>query len=169
VVRPAGEARPGWKVLRVLGNLLKLNGFDQDSSEQIRDAVLSDGVSGRLSARFTRSSGAESIQPQANALTLERIADVPIYFADPIVRRAASLAQTTDAQAPRARLNSATAARLGVGTGQSIRLSQTPESGAIVPVAIDEQVADGVLRIAAGHVSTAQLNDMIGPITGEPV
>jgi len=169
VVRPAGEARPGWKVLRVLGNLLKLDGFDQDSSEQIRDAVLSDGVSGRLSARCTGSSGAESIQPQSNASTLERIADVPIYFADPIVRRAASLAQTTDAQAPRARLNSATAARLGVGTGQSIRLSQTSESGAIVPVAIDEQVADGVVRIAAGHVSTAQLNAMIGPITGEPV
>jgi NADH-quinone oxidoreductase subunit G len=169
VVRPAGEARPGWKVLRVLGNLLKLDGFDQDSSEQVRDAVLPGGVPGRLSARFTGSSGAESIQPQSNASTLERIADVPIYFADPIVRRAASLAQTTDAQAPRARLNSTTAARLGVGTGQSIRLSQTPECGAIVPVAIDEQVADGVVRIAAGHVSTAQLNAMIGPITGEPV
>jgi NADH-quinone oxidoreductase subunit G len=169
VVRAAGDARPGWKVLRVLGNLLKLDGFDQDSSEQVRDAVLGDGVAARLSARFHGSRVIESAQSQAQGSMLERIADVPIYFADPIVRRASSLQNTTDALAPRARLNSATAARLGVAAGQSIRLSQSTSAAASLPVAIDEQVADGVVRLAAAHVTTAALNAMIGPITGEPV
>ena len=169
VVRPAGDARPAWKVLRVLGNLLNLDGFDQDSSEQVRDAVLSGGVSGRLSVRFAATPGAVSAQKPVEGSSLERIADVPIYFADPIVRRATSLQDTTDAQAPRARLNSATAARLGLGVGQSIRLSQAAAGAATLPVLIDEQVADGVVRLAAGHVASADLNAMIGPIQGEPV
>ncbi|PWG74174.1 NADH-quinone oxidoreductase subunit G, partial [Enterococcus hirae] len=37
--RAPGASRPGWKVLRVLGNLLELEGFDQASSEQVRDAL----------------------------------------------------------------------------------------------------------------------------------
>ena len=36
---PPGEARPGWKILRVLGNLLNLDGFDYLSSEQVRDEL----------------------------------------------------------------------------------------------------------------------------------
>ena len=38
-VAPPGEARPGWKILRVLGNLLQLPGFDEKSSEQVRDRL----------------------------------------------------------------------------------------------------------------------------------
>ena len=37
--RAPGGSRPGWKVLRVLGNLLELEGFEQNSSEQVRDAL----------------------------------------------------------------------------------------------------------------------------------
>jgi NADH-quinone oxidoreductase subunit G len=43
VVRPFGDARPAWKVLRVLGNLLSLPGFDQASSEQVRDEIIPSG------------------------------------------------------------------------------------------------------------------------------
>ena len=39
VVKPQGETRPGWKVLRVLGNVLGLSGFDFMSSEAVRDTV----------------------------------------------------------------------------------------------------------------------------------
>src|SRR5574343_73576 len=35
VVRPLGETRPGWKVLRVLGNLLGLQGFDFETSQDV--------------------------------------------------------------------------------------------------------------------------------------
>ena len=42
VVKPLGEARPAWKVLRVLGNLLGLAGFEFESSEEVRDEALGD-------------------------------------------------------------------------------------------------------------------------------
>jgi NADH-quinone oxidoreductase subunit G len=122
VVRPLGDARPGWKVLRVLGNLLALPGFDQNSSEHVRDemvpagaafvAGLDNGVSG-VSLSLTETTG-----------ELQRIADVPIYFADPIARRAPSLQKTRDAVAPTARMNAATLARLVVTDGAPVRISQ---------------------------------------------
>ena len=48
-VTPLGQTRPGWKVLRVLGNVLHLAGFDDETSESVRDAVLAGGIEGRLS------------------------------------------------------------------------------------------------------------------------
>lgn len=43
VVKPQGEARPAWKVLRVLGNLLSLGGFEYDTAEAVRvDALHGD-------------------------------------------------------------------------------------------------------------------------------
>ncbi len=80
VVRPFGDARPAWKVLRVLGNLLNLPGFDQASSEQVRDEIIPSGecFAGGLS------NGLNGV-PLALPVTiggLQRIADVPIHFAD---------------------------------------------------------------------------------------
>ena len=48
-VAPFGQTRPGWKVLRVLGNVLHLAGFDDETSESVRDTVLAGGVENRLS------------------------------------------------------------------------------------------------------------------------
>lgn len=48
-VAPFGRTRPAWKVLRVLGNVLHLAGFDDETSESVRDAALAGGVEGRLS------------------------------------------------------------------------------------------------------------------------
>ncbi len=60
---PVGESRPAWKVLRVLGNLLNLPGFDYTSSDQITDEVRKAARSGagvrdqgRRRARCNRSS-----------------------------------------------------------------------------------------------------------------
>ena len=38
-VKPVGETRPAWKVLRVLGNLFGLSGFDYTRSDEIRDEI----------------------------------------------------------------------------------------------------------------------------------
>jgi len=89
-IKPLGEARPGWKVLRVLGNLLALDGFEYDSSEQVRDE-LRQLVAGplpgvRLPSRY--------IGPAGEAA----LAGVPLYGVDAIVRRAPSLQKTAQAQ-----------------------------------------------------------------------
>ncbi len=164
VVRPLGDARPGWKVLRVLGNLLALPGFDQNSSEQVRDemvpagaafvAGLDNGVSG-VSLSLTETTG-----------ELQRIADVPIYFADPIARRAPSLQKTRDAVAPTARMNAATLARLVVTDGAPVRISQG-SCEAVLTARADETVPAGCVRISAAHVTTAALGEMFGAINVE--
>jgi NADH-quinone oxidoreductase subunit G len=87
--RQAAAGNPScWKVLRVLGNILGLSGFDYDTSEAIRDEVLGAGVTD-VSAKLNNRSALRS--GRASATGTERIADVPIYFADAIVRRAESL------------------------------------------------------------------------------
>ncbi|MDP1635262.1 MAG: NADH-quinone oxidoreductase subunit NuoG, partial [Gallionellaceae bacterium] len=74
-VKPLGDARPGWKVLRVLGNLLELTGFDQDSSETVRDEALgTQGGADRLNNHIDT-----ALQNTLVGVTqgLQRIADVP--------------------------------------------------------------------------------------------
>ena len=122
VVAPLGETRPAWKVLRVLGNLLGLDGFSQDSAEQVRAEALGDaaGLAARLDNRGSALPSSAGTQPPA----LERIADVPIYAADALVRRAESLQLTADARAPVASLPSALFAELGLKAGDPVRVSQ---------------------------------------------
>ncbi|HYF60949.1 MAG TPA: molybdopterin-dependent oxidoreductase, partial [Burkholderiaceae bacterium] len=166
VVRARGDARPGWKVLRVLGNLLELPGFDQDSAEQARAQALPADVGARLSNAIE---GPLALPPVAPA-ALERVADVPIHFADPIVRRAPSLQLTRDAAPPKARMSAATLAELGLAAGDAVRVRQVGVAGegeALLEAALDARVADGCVRIAAAHESTARLGAMFGAIAVE--
>jgi len=163
VVRPAGDSRPGWKLLRVLGNLLNVERFDYQNSEEVRNEILGTDNSlpeGSL-ARLLEATG-NSVTAIAGA-GLQRIADVPIYFADALVRRSPSLQKTRDAQAPTARMNAATLAQVGAADGRSVRVKGS-EGSATLNAVLDNTVPDGCVRIAAAHPSTATiggLNDMI--------
>ncbi|MGL5632388.1 MAG: molybdopterin-dependent oxidoreductase, partial [Azovibrio sp.] len=164
VVRPAGDTRPAWKVLRVLGNILSLEGFDYNTSEEVRDQVLgtdSEFVQGLDNGL----KGIEVTLPVAGE-GLERIADVPIHFTDPIVRRAPALQKTRDAATPQARMAAATLARLGLASGDSVKVSQGGGEVRLL-AALDEGVPPGCVRVAAAHTSTAGLGDMFGSISVE--
>jgi len=161
-VKPFGAARPGWKVLRVLGDLLELDGFAQDTPEAVRAEALPADVASRLS-------NATTLQPAAGdavAPPLERLADVPIYASDAIVRRSPPLQATTDARVPRVRVNAVTAQSLGVADGGTVRVVQG-EGTAVLALQIDAGLPDGVLRVAAAHSATAALGPMFGPVTLE--
>ena len=171
VVRPLGDSRPGWKVLRVLANLLALDGFAYESSEQVRDEVVAPGseIVGGLNNAIdgvSLSLGAPAASGQGLQPGLQRIADVPIYFADPLVRYAAALQKTRDAQAPTARLNAATLAQLGIADGSQVRVRQG-QGEALLTARADESVPTGCVRVAAAHASTATLGDMFGAINVE--
>jgi NADH-quinone oxidoreductase subunit G len=164
VVKPLGDARPAWKVLRVLGNLMSLPGFDHESTEAIRDEVCrADAVAGKLSNRIE---GITLKLDSTSSDELERIADVPIYFGDPIVRRAGSLQRTRDALPPRAWLGPALAERLGVKAGERVRVRQG-EGTAIVEVGVDARLPAGCVRLAAAHRHTAGLGPMFGAVSLE--
>ena len=159
-VKPLGDTRPAWKVLRVLGNLLDVVGFDFDSSEAIRDEALSN-------AAYKLDNHIEAIPLKVAAgLTLQRVTDVPIYFADALVRRAASLQKTRDAASPVARLNGDELQKLGLHSGDVAKVTQGNASVEL-KVQQDDQLPHGVVRIAAGHPATAALGAMFGEITVE--
>ncbi|HWJ95746.1 MAG TPA: molybdopterin-dependent oxidoreductase, partial [Telluria sp.] len=165
-VRPLGETRPAWKVLRVLGNLLQMPGFDFETSEQVRDDVLGKGVTD-LSAKLNNIA---KLAPQAAAYgtagELERVTNVPVYFTDAVVRRSEPLQRTADANAPLASLPLALAEKLGVKAGDKVKVTQG--SGSAVLVAdIDARLPANAVRVAAGHPATATLGAMFGAITVE--
>ncbi len=167
-VRPLGDTRPAWKVLRVLGNLLELQGFDYDASEQIRTEVL--GVSTidslDLTAKLNNVASLPLPVPVPSTEGLQRVADVPTYFSDAIVRRAESLQQTADASPPRAILSAALAQQLGVSDGASVRVTQAAGT-AVLACEVDARLPANVVRVAAGHPSTAALGAMFGAISVE--
>jgi len=162
VVKPLGDARPAWKVLRVLSNLLGVAGFDYDSSEQVRDELGSD-IAGRLGNRLN---GAALALAAANA-GLQRLTEVPVYFSDAIVRRAQSLQKTRDAAAPRAWMNQALLDQLGLAQGQSVKIKQGPGE-AVLSVGLDAGLPRYCVRVAAAHASTRNLGPMFGEVRVEP-
>ena len=92
---PVGAARPGWKVLRVLGNLLNLPRFEYQSSEDVL-AELRTACAGLAAAVYA---GTHSVQPPGDGARLAppvTVADVPMYQVDALVRRAVSLQRTRD-------------------------------------------------------------------------
>ncbi|HEU5295995.1 MAG TPA: NADH-quinone oxidoreductase subunit NuoG [Burkholderiaceae bacterium] len=160
VVKPFGEARPAWKVLRVLGNLLGLTGFDHDSAEVVREEALADlDTAARLSNAPV---GAPRVTTPTHGL--ERVSDVPIYAADSLVRRAAALQATRDGLPPAVGLPPALWAELGLRPGAEVRVSQGSAS-AVLPAREDATLAATAIRVAAGHPSTATLGSMFGAIS----
>jgi len=98
VVKPAGQARPGWKVLRVLGNMLGLAGFDAESTGDVLAQAI--GAPPAEGARFIP---AADLSNAAVFRSEDGLAGEPvtasIYQLDPMVRRAPSLQLTADARA----------------------------------------------------------------------
>jgi NADH-quinone oxidoreductase subunit G len=180
VVKPLGETRPGWKVLRVLGNLLGLPGFEQDSTEQVRAEALglpagasADEATAAIAVRLdnTPVDGALAAvdapaAPQAGVL--QRVADVPLYATDTLVRRAPALQATADARAPQVGVPSALWHALKLAPGSAVMVSQG-EASVVLPAREEPTLAEHCLRVAAGHPSTAALGAMFGPITIEKV
>ncbi len=161
--KPQGETRPAWKVLRVLGNLLELGGFDFNSSEDVRAEVL--GGQPEFVAGLDNGIDGVKLDLASPVGGLERVADVPIHFADPLVRRSPSLQGAADSAAPSARMNAATLAKLGVAAGDKVKVGAGDT--AILAAQLDAGLPDGVLRVAAAHADTVALGPMSGVLSVE--
>ncbi|KPK35595.1 MAG: NADH dehydrogenase [Betaproteobacteria bacterium SG8_40] len=169
VVPPLGDTRPAWKVLRVMGNLLQLDGFDYETIDDVRqqmaDAIGS--VEGRLD---NKSHAAPDVSAGAVSATnpdaIERIGEVPAYHADGIVRRAGSLQQTRDADVGHAWMNARLIERLALSAGDRVRVSQDGGE-AILTVARDDRLPDGCVRVAAANAATSQLGSPFGTVSVE--
>ncbi len=161
-VEPAGEVRPAWKVLRVLGNLFDVDGFDQVSCDEVRQEV---------SAACTDTNAdwnwrcPDSLGGKASGLT--RLGLTPIYSVDALVRRSGPLQETADVQSAAASLNTSTAQRLGVKAGQSVLATQG-DAQAELQIVIDDNVADDCVVVPSGLAETVALGPSCGPIEIKP-
>ncbi|HEX4857136.1 MAG TPA: NADH-quinone oxidoreductase subunit NuoG [Limnobacter sp.] len=157
-VRPLGETRPGWKVLRVLGNLMGLENFEFNSSEEVLKAFLSADPSAVLN---------NSIPQQAEAGVsldgeLELAAYVPIYDTDAVVRRAESLRATKAAKPALAQISMNTAASLGLNSGDEILLTDSEGGSMQATVLVNKMIADNTVLVPAGRVETQGLGALFG-------
>ncbi len=168
VVKPLGEARPAWKVLRVLGNLLELPGFEQESVDAIRKEIAPDlQAFVNLKLNNTMSNAAVTIDKPRGGI--ERIGEVPIYAADALVRRASSLQKTVDAKnAKRIFLASDVAAEQGIVDGADVRVTQGNAS-VVMQAKLDARLAAGCVRVAAALPETSALGPMFGTVTLEKI
>src|SRR5207237_10904532 len=97
---------------------------------------------------------------------IERVADVPMYFADPLVRRSPPLQKTRESQPPRAWMNSRMLQRLGVAAGQPVLVKQGSGEARLM-AALDDKLPDDCVRVSAAHPTTAKLGAMFGSVTVE--
>ncbi|QQX85376.1 NADH-quinone oxidoreductase subunit G [Cupriavidus necator] len=163
VVRALGESRPGWKVLRVLGNLLDVAGFDYETAESVRAEVLSAPVD----AQLDNATDAPIRVAAAAANGIERIADVPIYHADPIVRRAESLQLSAAARrAMQIALPADLFASLGIQSGDPVRVTQG-QGSVVLPAVLEATLPANTVRVPAATPAAMSLGAMFGTVTVE--
>lgn len=93
-VTPLAETRPAWKVLRVLGNIFELEGFDYITSEDVRDEAKQ--LVGAVDTSNKMTWRCPSVLPKQTD-AINRIGILPIYAVDSVVRRSEALQQTDDA------------------------------------------------------------------------
>ena len=160
VVRPLGETRPGWKVLRVLGDMLHANVGSFNSSEDVKAAALAGFDASKLGA--VPAPIAAVVTTINNAL--ERVADVPIYHADPLVRRGLALSRSAYGKQAHVRMNAETAKLLNLADGATVTVTQGAGS-ATSTLSVDASVPNGAVRVPLATELSAQLGASTDPIT----
>ena len=160
-VPPLGDAKPAWKIFRVIGNYFDLVGYDYTDSEQIRDELknkLGDVVpSNDISWKNT-------IPLASKRPGLVRISELHVYAGDSIQRRAKSLHKTSIANSAACFINSQLAKQCGLSDGDKAVASQNGRQ-LILPVNIDDRIADQCVLIHTGIEQTAAIDNSLTEIT----
>jgi NADH-quinone oxidoreductase subunit G len=163
-VAPPGEARPGWKVLRVLGNLLNIDGFDFNSSSDVCDEVRAACEGAKPSNAPRGNLKVERLLTPAEGLC--RVGNVPIYALDGLVRRARALQKSPSAGSFGVYLNPEEAAGLGLGEGDQVSVKQNG-SAVSARVVLDASIPAGCARIPSAVAGSEALGVQIGPVAVE--
>ncbi len=162
-VKPLGDSRPAWKVLRVLGGLVNLDGFLYNMPEEVLGEALGENYCTKLN---NQSAATSLINGNATpSAGLERLSDVGIYAGDQIVRRSSALQLTRDAKrGNQVGLGQALFNELGLKEGDAVRVTQGGQS-VDLPATLEANLAKGAVRISAGTMASAHLGSMFGPVT----
>ena len=162
-VKPLGDSRPAWKVLRVLGGLMDLDGFLLNMPEEVLGEALSENYCAKLDNRSNLNALSNAdLLPSAS---LERLADVNIYAGDQIVRRSSALQLTRDAKrGNQVGLGKKVYEELGLKEGDVVRVTQDNQT-VDMPVSLEVNLAPNTVRISSGTLASAKLGSMFGSVT----
>ncbi len=165
VCAPQSEARPAWKIVRVLANLLEQKDFDYLSSEEVRDELR--GLCESIELKNTALVEVAIDVPAADD-TLMRSGDVPMYAGDALLRHASSLQKAGDAESLCLRINSAEAKRLAVSDMTQVLVTQA-ENSVQLDLVIDNSIPNGSAWIPMAVQGSAGLGDVYSAIKVEKV
>ncbi|MBT8069844.1 MAG: NADH-quinone oxidoreductase subunit NuoG [Gammaproteobacteria bacterium] len=162
-VRPAGQARPGWKILRRLGEALELDGFTQVDITALRDEMLA-----AIKATGPLAEDVQLAALPANGSGLYRLGDVAMYAVDGLCRRSEYLQNTSHAETDFVGLNADDAGSRGLVDGRDVKISQGAGS-VTLPVRIFEELPAGAVWVKSATNAGIALGDSFGPISVEAV
>jgi NADH-quinone oxidoreductase subunit G len=160
VVPPLSEARPAWKVLRVLGNILNIEGFEYQSSIDVLDEAME--KIGEIKHNNMDQWQVPVIN-NAKPNGLQRITETPMNMIDSLCRRAESLQQTHDVSDGAIHINSVLAEKNKLSNDDHARVEQD-ENNATMKVVIDDRVPDDCVLIQSGHPIQVGLGASFGSI-----
>lgn len=155
---PYGEARPAWKILRVLGNLLQANEFEYNSTEEILEEI-------RTHVSITSEHKYIPYYPESLPVlnqSLVRVGEWPLYRSDAIVRNAKDLQLCASADSACIRMHPLTADRLNLG---EIATVSQGDIEITLPLKRDERIATDVVWVANAMPETADLGHSFASIT----
>ena len=145
VTRPLGEAKPAWKILRVIANKLGLDGFEYASIEDVRAELSNLADNSSYLNNQAKIDGLKIVPAQLKGLI--RFGITGIYNSDSIIRRSHSLQQTPWAKLPTLALNSKLAKTLGVVDNSEVQVKQAHAQSKFI-VSICDDLADSVVLLA---------------------
>ena len=158
--RAMGEARPGWKILRLVGTALGLEGFGQFAVEDVLSEARAQIDSAEVS---TGEATPVSAEPEPG---LYRIGELPMYSIDALCRRSEPLQGTAHAKNLFVALNPEDAARLNLGNGDTARVRQG-NGQAELEVKISDRVPVGGAWLRGATVAASKLGCAYAPVTVE--
>jgi NADH-quinone oxidoreductase subunit G len=163
IATPVGEARPAWKVLRVLGNLFHCPGFDYETAHEIHHELKA-LVDAAVPIRLPSLPHPRPLPKDAKLLS--RIGEIPIYAGDSLQRRAKALQATQrviEGDLVAVRLHPQTAQQLQVKAADVVFAIQG-ENRVKLPVIVDERIPLQAAYIPGGILATQHLSELYGRI-----
>ena len=160
-VTPLAESRPAWKVLRVLGNIFEVDGFDFITSEDVRDEAKQKIGSVDSSNKVVWRCPTSLAQPSDE---INRIGLLPLYAVDNVVRRSPALQETDDAIPACVILNAELAKQNGIQDEDNIVVAQAGNN-VTLRAYIEDSVPDNCIMIPQGVEGVEGLGAAYSEIT----
>ncbi|MGV6808609.1 MAG: NADH-quinone oxidoreductase subunit NuoG [bacterium] len=166
------QVRPTWKILRVLGNMLKLDGFDYMSSDEIRgelkanydEHLLEQPLKNQCSIDTGALNTITINHTDTNNNSLQRIGNVAMYAGDSLLRRAKALQKTVREHTRAIRMHPNDAQRLGVENASAVVVAQG-DYGENMSLILDDKLPLGCVTVLAGTDKSAKLGAAFGQIS----